>query len=155
VKRLTAARLRAAGARRSQLRIFRKAWPDGAPVTAAAMRKARKLGLDVRRFVRLFPPLMRAEYVAEAVPLLAECRAKVDAVWGRCNAKADVLRAEYGARCDVSRAVRRPKTDILLYAFDAKVDAVWVESGAKADVIWAEYGVKADAILVGYLRRMK
>jgi len=144
MKRLTAVRLRAAGARRPQLRIFRKAWPDGAPVTVAAARKARKLGLNVQWLGYLLPPLMRAEYVAEAAPLLAECGAKVDALWGGCNAEEDALRAEYGA-----------KTDALLYEFDAKVDAVWAKFDVKTDAWRAESDAKADVILVGYLRRME
>jgi len=155
VKRLTAARLRVLGRCRSQLRIFRKAWPDGAPVTVAAARKARKLGLNVQWLVHLLPPLMRAEYVVEMHLLRREYDIDVAPLWTSRLVEEDALRAEYGTKCDVSRAVRRPKTDVLLYEFDAKVDAVRAEYDAKADVIWGEYGVKADVILVGYLRRMK
>ena len=47
MKTVTWAYLRKLGACREDVRGFRKAWPKGAPVTMASIRKARKLGLGV------------------------------------------------------------------------------------------------------------
>lgn len=46
--RLTARRLAQLGACSWQRKEFRKVFPDGAPVTVAALRKAKKAALDVR-----------------------------------------------------------------------------------------------------------
>jgi hypothetical protein len=79
MKLITVSMLR--GACGSQHELFRKTFPDGAPVTMAAARKARKAGLDVLWLANLLPYPMYADYLAKRYLLSADYWAKRDLVY--------------------------------------------------------------------------
>jgi hypothetical protein len=61
------------GACREQRAVFRKEWPDGAPVTVRAALRAVALGLDLEWLAsKLFPSSLWAEYERQEAPLWAE-----------------------------------------------------------------------------------
>jgi hypothetical protein len=64
------------GACTDQRRLFRKIFPDGAPVTVAAAMKAHKVGINVLWVSRLLPKPLRDEYCAKRKPLDDEYWAK-------------------------------------------------------------------------------
>lgn len=67
MKLITASMLK--GACREQRELFKSTFPDGAPVTVAATRKARKAGLDVSWLVRLLPSPLYKQYWDAIAPL--------------------------------------------------------------------------------------
>ena len=87
------------GACEDQRKLFRKVFPDGAPITVAAARKAQKAGLDVLWLVNILPSPLDDEYRAKCKPLDAEYWAKrkpLDAeYWAKCKPLYD----EYRAKC--------------------------------------------------------
>jgi hypothetical protein len=60
MKLITESMLR--GACKSKRALFRKTFPDGAPVTMAAARKAQKAGLDVLWLDEILPEPLDADY---------------------------------------------------------------------------------------------
>jgi hypothetical protein len=75
MKLITVSMLR--GACRSQRALFRKTFPDGAPVTMSAARKAKEAGLDVLWLTNLLPKPLDADYWAKYKPLN-------DDYWAKC-----------------------------------------------------------------------
>jgi hypothetical protein len=63
MKLITVSMLR--GACRSQRALFRKAFPEGAPVTMSAARKAKEAGLDVLWLANLLPKPLDDDYWAK------------------------------------------------------------------------------------------
>jgi hypothetical protein len=59
---LSAKHLTAAGACPEQVKLFRKTFPKGAPLTLASARKARKAGLDLSWCANLLDDSARKEY---------------------------------------------------------------------------------------------
>jgi hypothetical protein len=55
-----------------QRHIFRKEWPNGAPVTIEAAMRAIELRLDISWLSRLLQEDLLAEYQQQRAPLLAE-----------------------------------------------------------------------------------
>ena len=62
MKRITAYWLKRQGACSGQVEIVRREWPEGVPVTMAALRKALKLGLDAEWLLDFGPVSARAAY---------------------------------------------------------------------------------------------
>jgi len=96
-----------AGACPAQLSTFRREWPDGAPLTAATLARARELKLDVEwalsrilsapllaEYKRQHAPLL-AEYERQHAPLLAEYERQHDALWAEYERQRAPLLAEY------------------------------------------------------------
>jgi hypothetical protein len=74
MKLITVSMLR--GACRSQRALFRKTFPDGAPVTMSAARKAERAGLDVLWLIELLPNPLDDDYWAKRKSLYADYEAK-------------------------------------------------------------------------------
>jgi hypothetical protein len=74
MKLITESMLR--GACRSQRALFLKTFPEGAPVTMEASRKARKAGLDVLWLANLLPNPLYDDYWAKFKPLYDDYWAK-------------------------------------------------------------------------------
>ena len=87
------------GACEDQRKLFRKVFPDGAPITVAAARKAQKAGLDVLWLVNILPSPLYAEYLAKCKPLDAEYWAKRKPLDDEYWAKRKSLDDEYYAKC--------------------------------------------------------
>ena len=81
MKRITAYWLKRQGACSGQVEIVRREWPEGVPVTMAALRKALKLGLDAEWLLDFGPVSARAAYEkAEARALAAHDKAVAPAL---------------------------------------------------------------------------
>ncbi len=73
MKRVTAEMLRTMGACSDHVAIVKREWPRGVPLTAASIRKAYRLGLDVEWFAEeLLSDDALAEYQKVRAPALAE-----------------------------------------------------------------------------------
>jgi hypothetical protein len=96
MKRITVTMLR--GACNDQRKLFRKTFPDGAPVTLAAARKALKAGLAVFWMCTLLPKSLYDEYYAKCKPLDYEYYAKCKPLDDEYYAKRKPLYDEYYAK---------------------------------------------------------
>jgi hypothetical protein len=108
MKLITVSMLR--GACRSQRALFRKTFPEGAPVTMSAARKAKEAGLDVLWLANLLPkPLdddylakrksLDDDYLAKRKPLYEDYLAKCKPLDADYEAKRKPLYADYEAKC--------------------------------------------------------
>ena len=86
------------GACHSQRKLFRKLFPDGAPITMAAARKAQRAGLDVLWFVYILPKPLYDEYYAKCKPLNDEYWAKLKPLYDEYYANRKPLDYEYYAK---------------------------------------------------------
>jgi hypothetical protein len=112
MKTITASMLK--GACANQRALFKATFPDGASVTVASARKARRAGLDVLWLADLLPAPLDAEYLAKRDALDAEYLAKRDALDAEWQAKCDALYAEYLAKRDALDAEWQAKRAPLL-----------------------------------------
>jgi hypothetical protein len=142
VKLITNAMLR--GACRDQRKLFRKTFPNGAPVTIAAARKAQKAGLDVLWACNLLPEPLFYEYYAKRKPLFYEYDAKRKPLDDEYDAKRESLDDEYDA-----------KRESLFDEYDAKRKPLDDEYYAKRESLDDEYDAKCIKLLVSILRRME
>ena len=121
------------GACHEQRVLFKRTFPDGAPVTVAAARKARKVGLDVSWLSRLLPKPLDADYLAKCKPLDADYEAKLKPLY------------------DVYWAKRQPLYD----DYEAKLKPLDADYLAKLKPLDADYLAKCDALLVSFLRKVR
>jgi hypothetical protein len=96
MKLITVSMLR--GACRSQRALFRKTFPDGAPVTMSAARKAKEAGLDILWLIELLPKPLDADYEAKRKPLDDDYWAKRKPLYADYEAKYKPLDDDYEAK---------------------------------------------------------
>ena len=94
--RITTAMLK--GACRRQRAIFRREWPNGAPITLASVRKTRRLGLDVEWLVSsMLSASAEAAYNAAIAPAWAAYDAAIAPAWAAYDAAIASAEAAYNA----------------------------------------------------------
>ena len=121
------------GACHEQRKLFRKLFPDGAPITMAAARKAQKAGLNVLWLVNILPKPLNDEYEAKCKPLN-------DEYWAKRKPLDDEYWANRKLLDDEHYAKRKPLDD---------------EYEAKCKPLDDEYYAKRVKILLAFLKRMK
>jgi hypothetical protein len=111
MRRITADMLK--GACAEQLRIFRREWPKGAPVSARSAARAAKLGLDAAWVAKclLSAPAL-AQYEAACATALAQYEAACAPALAQYEAACATALAQYEAACATAlaqyEAVRAP-----------------------------------------------
>ena len=121
------------GACHYQRKLFRKTFPDGAPITMVAARKAQKAGLNILWLLEILPNPMYDAYYAKRKQLNDEHWAKLKPLDDEYEAKHKPLDYEYEAK-------RKPLND---------------EYYAKCKPLDDEYYAKRVKILLAFLKRMK
>jgi hypothetical protein len=141
MKLITVSMLR--GACRSQRALFRKTFPDGAPVTMSAVRKAQNAGLDVLWLTNLLPKPLDDDYWAKRKPLNADYEAKRKSLYADYEAKYKPLDDDYEA-----------KRKSLYADYEAKYKPLDDDYEAKYKPLDDDYEAKRIKLLLTYLRKV-
>jgi len=127
-----------AGACPAQLSTFRREWPDGAPLTAATLARARELKLDVEwALSRILSAPLLAEYKRQHAPLLAEYERQHDALLAEYERQLAPLLAEYERQLAP-----------LLAEYERQRAPLLAEYERQLAPLLAEYERQHDALLV-------
>lgn len=137
-KRITTAWLRRHDACAEQVKIFEGEWPKGAPLTAANVRRAAELGLDLHWFAnQVLPATALADYERATAPAQADYRratatASADYQRATDTAWADYQRARTTASADYRRATATARADYERATAPALIDALGLTEEATA-----------------------
>jgi len=130
MKRITAEMLVAHHACSSQVELFERVFPRGAPVSMRSFTKASKAGLS-------------SEWTAQllSAPAWAEYEKVCDTAWADREKVCDTARAKYQKVCDTARA-----------EYEKVHDTAWAEYEKVRAPAQAEYEKVYDTALVAALR---
>ena len=142
VVRLTAAHLTAAKACPEQVKLFRTMFPNGAPLTLAAWRKAQRVGLDCAWSANLLSATALAAYEVACAPALAAYEAAEDAAW-----------AAYEAACTPTLTAYRAADATAMAASRAACVTAWAAYEAADATALAAYEAACAPALLRALRQ--
>jgi hypothetical protein len=143
------------GACPKQRALFRKTFPEGAPISIESAEKALAAGLDVRWLIRLLPQSARAEYNRTVAPAETELDRTKAAAWAErertvAAAWAEYERAKADAWAEYDSAMAPARAEL-----DRAAAAAWAEYNRTLAAARAEYDRTVAAALVAALLTVK